>query len=394
MFDFLVIGKGLMGAAAFRYLSQATSNVAVVGPDEPADYATHDGVFASHYDEGRLTGRLGKDITWAELTTLATEQYVWIEERSGLSVYSPCGRLTVMRAPSLKGYLKQSKSVVEALGVPYECLKASAVRERFHMFAFPLGYDAAFEPAPAGLIRPRALIRGQLAIGVQNGATVVREEVLSVQPQDDGVTVLTRNRRKLQARRVLIASGAFTNCRDLLSRKLALRIKTETVLLAEIPMSEVSRLQDMPTLGYEIDSPVLKGIYVTPPLCYPDGRFYIKLGCNTAADEILCDLSTIQKWMANGRSDGMPAVMLQALKSFMPGLVVSTWGFRPCIVDYTPHGKPYVDQVSERTFIATGGNGSAAQCSDTLGHLAANLLLDRPWPQHFARHDFRAQYAN
>src|SRR4051812_12714130 len=117
MFDFIVIGKGLMGSAALRYLSEATSNVAVIGPDEPIDYATHHGVFASHYDEGRLTGRLGKDLTWAQLTTRSIEQYSSIEERSGISFYSPCGRLTVMQEATLKRYLKQSEQVAQVLGV-------------------------------------------------------------------------------------------------------------------------------------------------------------------------------------------------------------------------------------------------------------------------------------
>lgn len=52
-FDFVVVGKGMMGAAAARYLALSGARVALVGPDEPADRTTHDGVFASHYDNGR-----------------------------------------------------------------------------------------------------------------------------------------------------------------------------------------------------------------------------------------------------------------------------------------------------------------------------------------------------
>jgi sarcosine oxidase len=394
VFDFIVIGKGLMGSAALRYLSEATSNVAVIGPDERVDYATHHGVFASHYDEGRLIGRLGKDLTWALLTTRSTEQFPSIEGRSGISFYHPCGRLTVVQRVTPKRYLKQREQVAQALGVRHACLSASAIRQHFPMFTFPDSYSAAFEPAPAGLIRPRALIRAQLAIGAQNGATIVREEVHSVFPQTNGVTVITQSGQQFRANRVLLTTGAFTNCYDLLERKLALRVKTETVLLAEVPESEVARLQDMPTLGYEIDSPALDGIYLTPPLCYPDGRFYIKLGCNTATDETLSDLSAMQKWMGSGRPDGMPTEMLQALLTFMPGLDVRSWLGRPCLVSYTPHFKPFVDQLSEQTFIATGGNGSSAQCSDMLGCLAANLVLDQLWPDPFARHDFRVIYAD
>jgi sarcosine oxidase len=44
-FDIAVIGKGMMGAAAARYLAQDGVNVALIGPDEPEHRQTHDGVF-------------------------------------------------------------------------------------------------------------------------------------------------------------------------------------------------------------------------------------------------------------------------------------------------------------------------------------------------------------
>ena len=54
-YDYIVVGKGLMGAAAARHLSAHSSSIALIGPDEPPDRAAHAGVFGSHYDEGRIT---------------------------------------------------------------------------------------------------------------------------------------------------------------------------------------------------------------------------------------------------------------------------------------------------------------------------------------------------
>lgn len=54
-YAYIVVGKGLVGAAAARHLSAACPYVALSGPDEPGDRATHQGVFGGHYDEGRLT---------------------------------------------------------------------------------------------------------------------------------------------------------------------------------------------------------------------------------------------------------------------------------------------------------------------------------------------------
>jgi glycine/D-amino acid oxidase-like deaminating enzyme len=392
MFDFIVIGKGLIGSAAFRYLSEVTRDVAIIGPDEPSDYRTHLGVFASHYDEGRLVSRFGKDDTWARLVMNSVAQYPLLEERSGIAFYAPCGRLTVVPGANPMRRFAEHAEVTRALEIAHAPLSRQAIAKRFPMFAFPYGMSGIYEPAPAGMIRPRKLIRSHLAVGSQNGATIVCDQVRRVRVRGTAVAITTAGGEELWARRILIACGAFSNCYDLLDRKLALRVKSETVLLVTVTDSEVERLRDMPTLGYSIDSALLSGIYMTPPLRYPDGRFYLKLGCNTASDEFLPDLVSMQQWMRAGRADGMAEVMLEALQSFMPGLRVQAWQRHPCLVTYTEHGKPYVDQVSDEVFIATGGCGSSAQCSDTLGLLASCLLLDRPWPAPFARETFRAMY--
>ena len=394
-FDFIVIGKGLMGSAAFRHLSEQTRNVAVIGPDEPQQHATHDGVFASHYDEGRLTGRLTKDIVWAHLSAWSIARYRALEARSGIPFYTPCGRLTVVREEQPRRYLTQRDPIAQALNVEYDTFRdAAQIAQRFPMFGFPAGFSGVFERPPAGYILPRALIRAQLAIAEQNGATLVREEVRSVQVSVQDVEVTTQSGQRLHAKQVLVASGAFSNCYDLLPRKLALRVKTETTVLAEVGEAEVARLQAMPTVGYEIDSTAIDGIYMAPPLRYPDGRSYIKLGCDTTTDEALRDLAAMQRWMQAGRDDGMGEIIYNALRSFMPGLDSPRYQVRPCVVTYTPHSKPFVDQLSDRLFVATGGNGSSAACSETLGFLAASLMLGQAWPTQFERATFRAIYAD
>jgi sarcosine oxidase len=64
-FKTIVVGRGMMGAAAARYLALAGDEVAVIGPDEPRDWPRHDGVFASHYDEARITRTIDSDPVWA-----------------------------------------------------------------------------------------------------------------------------------------------------------------------------------------------------------------------------------------------------------------------------------------------------------------------------------------
>ena len=54
VYDIAVIGKGLIGSAAACHLAASFPDlkICVIGPDEPKIRKAHDGVFASHYDQG------------------------------------------------------------------------------------------------------------------------------------------------------------------------------------------------------------------------------------------------------------------------------------------------------------------------------------------------------
>ncbi len=155
MFDYLVIGKGLMGSAAVRYLSAHSSRVAIIGPDEPANYATHPGVFSSHYDEGRITRRLARDMVWAYLADRAIRQYALLEEASGLRFHVPVGCLTVAHTPEESRYLRGRDDIAQQLNVKYARLgDAAAIHHNFPFLTFPEGYQGNYELAPPDTSTP------------------------------------------------------------------------------------------------------------------------------------------------------------------------------------------------------------------------------------------------
>ena len=82
IFDCIVIGKGLIGSAAARYLSQSQNNVMVVGPDEYSD-VNEAIVFSSHYDQGRVQRIIGTDPVWTLLNLQSSGQYDFLEKESG-----------------------------------------------------------------------------------------------------------------------------------------------------------------------------------------------------------------------------------------------------------------------------------------------------------------------
>ena len=85
----------MFGSAAARHLSLLGERVALIGPDEPSDPARHDGVFASHYDQGRLTRLIDRNPVWAPLTRRAMSGYAALEDASGIKFHHPVGALIV-----------------------------------------------------------------------------------------------------------------------------------------------------------------------------------------------------------------------------------------------------------------------------------------------------------
>lgn len=393
IFDYIVVGKGLMGAAAARYLSQLTPHVVLVGPDEPADWAGHRGVFASHYDQGRITRRLSQDAVWSALAQRAIGQYAYLEKTSGVQFYWPVGSLYVAPHGTDAAYLAAAAAIGQRFSLDFTLYATpDELKKADDRLQFPINCHGILEPPPAGTINPRGLLQAQTAITLQQGARVVAETVTAVRPHPHAVEVTTETGRVLWARKALLAAGAFANCYDLLPRKLDLRVKSETILLARLPQAEAARLRDLPAVLYQIDSPDLEGIYLLPPIAYPDGRVYLKMGCNTRADVWLPDLEAMRAWMIHGDSDVMLDPMRAALQAMIPGLEAEAFHTHRCLVAYTAHGKPYIDQLTERVYVATGGNGASAKCADTLGWLAANLMQMGGWSLDFDRALFEARF--
>ncbi len=381
-FEYIVIGKGLIGSAAVRYLSQWSNRVAVIGPDEPADQTTHNGVFASHYDQGRLTRLISRDVVWSRLARMSIDKYRWLEEQSGIPFYNPVGML-VVDAPQVKSHMKMSLEAAEFFHIPYTLYPPgdSSWQNEFPDFAFPVTYTVLHEPAPAGYINPRDMLRAQLTIAERQGATVIRQIATQVRQVGEWVEVETEGGEVYRARKILVAAGAFSNCFDLLSHKPTFKPETETIILGEVSETDAVRLAHIPTLIYFIEDPQIADIYMTPPIRYGNGRFYIKLGANTTADQWPTTLAEMQTWFQHGHSDACKPALQNALQTILPNVQFLSFETKRCIICRTPNGYPTIDRITDTIFVAAGGNGEGAKSSDALGFLAAGLVENGRWPQ-------------
>ncbi|MEY2399938.1 MAG: hypothetical protein QOJ08_49 [Ilumatobacteraceae bacterium] len=370
-YDVAVIGAGLVGGAVLRYLSAAGLRSVGVGPPEPADWATHDGVFASHYDSGRITRRLDKRREWAVLAGRAIEAYPGIEARSGISFHQPVG---VLMADVDADRLGVVAAVADGLGVKYERFEAGESWGDDRV-SIPSGATVLREPAPGGFIDPRRMLAAQLALARGHGADVVGEQVDGIDRSGDGWSVRTTAGTVVEAKQVVVAAGPHADEIEGLPSKPLIDVVAETVVLARISGAERRRLAGLPSV---IVDGLDDHLYIVPPTKYPDGQFYVKLGA-TRHDHRVLSSPERRTWMTGTEHEADLDWLRGLLLGVLPDLKADTWSTKPCLIPDTPTKLPYLEIVERGLVMAAGTNGYAAKSADAIGAVAAGLVLNGSW---------------
>lgn len=393
-FDVAVIGNGMIGAAATRYLSAAGLRVAGIGPGEPENWQSHQGVFASHYDQGRITRIIDPDPVWGLLGKRSIEVYRELETASGVKFHHAATCLRVSPEPSAPGdTFWPSEQVGRDLDAAFTIEReGEGLTEIFPFLRFPAGSLALWERGGAGYVNPRQVVQAQLTIARQQDAAIISEAVTAFKTTAAGVAITMTSGQTVQAQKVLIAAGAYSGW--LLGRPLDLRRKAVTVLLAALSPVEAARLRALPSIIYRLDQhPVLASIYSLPPIVYPDGKTYLKIGGTLRTPRYLQSAEETRDWF---HTDGNPIeaeALREVLFAMIPKLTATTLQTKPCVVTYTAHDRPYVDQIDDRVFIAAGGCGSAAKSSNEIGRMGALLVEQGQWAYDLPAENFVARYA-
>lgn len=378
MYEYAVVGKGMIGSAAGRYLSQSSASVVLIGPDEPqGDWREHDGVFASHYDQGRITRGLDATVEWALWAQRSIAEYANIEAASGIRFYYPCGGIQVGLAnSSAEGYIPRTEKVALHLGTEYQRYSGPEFRAICPVLRFSDEFSVLYEPTIAGYINPRSLVAAQLTIAEQQGATIVRETVANLDSQANSVAITTNTGQVIRAKKVLVAAGAWTEF--LTGVDLGLIPTPRTILLAKLSEKEAERLKNMPTIiFYEgLANPHLSGVYILPPIRYPDGNIYVKLGGRLHHIDIPQSAEALQAWFHSDGSQLEAQELERELFNVIDNLQAESLHVKPCVITNQRAGHlPIIQEiVGGQIVVAAAGCGSAAKSSNEIGRLAALRL--------------------
>lgn len=392
-FDIAIIGAGLFGSAAARHLSKVSDGVALIGPAEPQQKSTHQGVFASHYDVSRLVRGIDPDFTWATLAKHSIDRYRSIEDSSGIGFYHDIGYMMV--TPGGLGVdwfnLPAMREVAAELDVDIEDVDDVSLQQRFPYLRFTPGSSAVIQGKNAGYINPRRLLEAQQKLSISQGTTLLREVVVQMRKSGEQIELELRSGEKVRANRVLVATGAYTNATMLLPQKLDTKIRAAMIMESEVaPETHAS----YPTTLYaKTDGEKDFWGLLMPPITYPDGRSYIKTMDGYYGPAPLEGYEALGDWnRGNGHEDHHP-VLKRALHEVFPSLEVLSTRFKPCLIADTASHYPYIDMLDERIGIVVGGNGKAAKSSDEIGRLAAGMIRAQSWPSSLPPAVFAAEFA-
>ena len=392
-FEIAIIGAGLFGSAAARYLSKVSDGVALIGPAEPQQKSTHQGVFASHYDVSRLVRGIDPDLTWATLAKRSIDHYRNIEDASDIGFYHHIRYMMV--TPGGPGAhrcnLPAMREVAADLDVDIEDVDDASLEQRFPYLRFTPGSSAVIQRKNAGYINPRRLLEAQQKLSLAQGTTLLREVVVQIRKSGEQIELELRLGQKVRANRVLVATGAYTNATSLLPHKLDMKIRAAMIMESEVaPEMHAS----YPTTLYaKTDGEEDFWGLLMPPITYPDGRSYIKTMDGYYGPAPLEGYKALGDWnRGNGHEDHHP-VLQRALHEVFPSLEILSTHFKPCLIADTASHYPYIDMLDDRIGIVVGGNGKAAKSSDEIGRIAAGMIRTQSWPSSLPQTVFAARFA-
>lgn len=371
----IVIGGGLIGSAAAKYLAEAGHNVTVFVSPEPqayTDLSTIGRPLASHYDEGRITRITDRDPYWSDVARRSIANYRSIEQRSGIGFFIQ--RPLVYLAPDPGELL----TVGQAHGAAVSTITMEQVTERYGVHR-PSGFNlgaGAHETAPAGFINPRRMVRAQLTLADAAGAEIIPWPAVLMNGGSDAkpVTITGADGSAVTADRVLMATGAYGASLAGVSLPLERRLRTIALLQLTNPGPELPVL-----IMNSLNRTRLSGIYWVPPIHYPDGQVYLKIGGESPMGRSIFEsagdaASGISDWFQQGGSPQEADDLAEVAAEILPDRGVRLAGHKPCVVTNTANNRPIMEWIDDRIATAVAGNGSAGKSADAIGEDAARFV--------------------
>ena len=161
----------MLGSSVARHLAEAGASVTLIGPGEPENRRTHQGVFASHYDDTRITRVIDPDPVRAWLAHRSEAAFRRLEADTSVRFYFEVGHLWVA-APDEVAQLADCGRRFDLACVGHSAEELTKV---FPGLRPPGGLHGLFQAKGAGYLDPRGYVRAEgLAFTAAGGRCTTR----------------------------------------------------------------------------------------------------------------------------------------------------------------------------------------------------------------------------
>jgi sarcosine oxidase len=221
------------------------------------------------------------------------------------------------------------------------------------------------------------MVRAQLTLANAAGASIIPwpATLLSGGSRSKPVTVTAADGTTAIGDRLLLATGPYGASLAGVTHPMERRLRTVALLELTRPGPELPAV-----IMSDLNRRGLTGIYWVPPIHYPDGGVYLKIGGEPPLAPVVTDhggtdvAAAIAEWFNQGGSADEVADLVAIASEILPDRGVRLAGSKPCVVSVTPDDRPILEWVDDRIATAFGGCGSAAKSADAIGFDAAALV--------------------
>ena len=157
----------------------------------------------------------------------------------------------------------------------YSTFTPDGIKVKFPFLHFEKDCEIQWNYKNSGHINPRKLVAAQQKIAKSRGCEIINDVVVTIKESKDRNGGLAQLRcetgRMVQARKVLLCTGAFTNYHDLLpeDKKIDFNTCKTFVVFAEVSEEDAKKMASMPCILSNVPE---KRSYTLPPIKYPDGK--------------------------------------------------------------------------------------------------------------------------
>lgn len=382
----LVIGRGIMGSAAAMHLAAKSDSVAVLGPTEAMAITDSAVPKASHHDAGRNAHSLDEDPVWSELGATSIARYRDLENATGIGFFDEIGYTRIHHDEAV--VRRSADHAARFSGRRPEVMSGREANERFPFLHFEPGETVGYQRRDAGRINPRGYVTAMSTVASSLGAKIIDDYAVEMMVRDEGVQVHTAGGQTLLSERVVVATGAYSTFDNLLPILVPLHVRGRTIVMVPVDDETLSDLSGMPSVGCHPGDGRVR-TYWHPPVTYPDGQKYLKIGGGPEGPQQISSLTVLNEWL---RSDGDPEMAdayRAELHRMMPDLDLSDSVTATCVTSETHSLRPYAEAIcGGRVVVLTGGNGHGAKAADAIGEIGASLMLEQDWPGQTTQSQF------